>query len=136
MLVRFGVSLDGELLQKLDELIGRKGYTNRSEALRDMIRQSLVQEEWSQGREVVGAIILVYDHHRRELVNRLTDLQHDFGELIISSQHIHIDHNNCLEIVAVKGDPRKIEDLANRLRAIKGVKHGNLSLGTTGKHIR
>ncbi len=136
MLVRFGVSLEKELLSKLDGLLRAKGYTNRSEALRDLIRQSLVQEEWSQGKEVVGAITLIYDHHKRELVNKLTDLQHDFGELIVASQHVHIDHTNCLEIIAVKGSPVRITELADRMRAIKGVKHGQLSMGTTGKDIK
>ncbi len=135
MLIRFGVSLEKVLLEKFDGLLAQKGYTNRSEALRDLIREALVKQEWSQGKDVVGAVTLVYDHHKRELVNKLTDLQHDFGDLIIASQHIHIDHTNCLEIVAVRGEPSRIEALANKMRAIKGVKFGTLSIGTTGRNI-
>ncbi len=135
MLIRFGVSLEKVLLEKFDALLQEKGYTNRSEALRDLIREALVKEEWSRGAEVVGAVTLVYDHHKRELVNKLTDLQHDYGDLIIASQHIHIDHTNCLEIVAVKGQPPRVRELADKMRAIKGVKFGTLSIGTTGRDI-
>lgn len=136
MLIRFGVSLENVLLQKFDGLLRKKGYTNRSEALRDLIREALVKEEWDRGAEVVGAVTLVYDHHKRELVNKLTDLQHDYGDLIIASQHIHIDHTNCLEIVAVKGQPLRVRELADKMRAIKGVKFGTLSIGTTGRDIQ
>jgi CopG family transcriptional regulator, nickel-responsive regulator len=134
-LVRFGVSLEKDLLRKLDGLRLEKGYPNRSEAIRDLVRKELVKKEWAEGKDVVGAITLVYDHHRRELINKLTDLQHDFGGLIVASQHIHIDHNNCLEIIAVKGSPRKIEELADKMRATKGVKHGALSMATTGRDL-
>ena len=134
-LVRFGVSLEKELLRRLDALRRDKGYTNRSEAIRDLVRKELVKKEWLQGKDVVGAITLVYDHHKRELVNKLTNLQHDFGGMIIASQHIHIDHDNCLEIIAVKGSPKKIKELADRMTAAKGVKHGTLSMTTTGKDL-
>lgn len=135
-LVRFGVSLERSLLGKWDGLLRGKGYNNRSEALRDLIRQELVKEEWSSGEEVVGAITLVYDHHKRELVNKLTNLQHDFGGLIFASQHIHIDHHNCMEIIAVKGKPDDIRSLADKMRGTKGVKHGALSMATTGKDLQ
>ena len=102
-LFRFGISLEKKLLDEFDILIKRKNYSNRSEAFRDLIRQELVKEEWAEGSEVVGAITLVYDHHKRELVNKLTDIQHDFQGTIISTQHIHLDHDNCLELIAVKG---------------------------------
>jgi CopG family nickel-responsive transcriptional regulator len=134
-LVRFGVSLEKNLLEKWDSLLNTKGYNNRSEALRDLIRQELVKDEWSSGGEVVGAITLVYDHHKRELVNKLTNLQHDFGGLIFASQHIHIDHHNCMEIIAVKGTPKSIQALADKMRGTKGVKHGALSMATTGKNL-
>jgi CopG family nickel-responsive transcriptional regulator len=134
-LVRFGVSLEKELLGKLDALRRQKGYANRSQALRDLIRKDLVRTQWQEGKCVVGAITLVYDHHKRELVNKLTNLQHDFGGMIIASQHIHIDHDNCLEIIAVKGAPKKIEEIADKMRATKGVKHGTLSMATTGKDL-
>jgi CopG family nickel-responsive transcriptional regulator len=134
-LVRFGVSLEDTLLSQWDALLSKKGYTNRSEALRDLIRGELVQEEWQSGDEVVGAITLVYDHHKRELVNTLTDLQHDFGDLIFASQHIHIDHHNCLEIIAVRGKPAQICELSDKMRSTKGVKFGALSMATTGKEL-
>ena len=129
-LVRFGVSLEKGLLEKFDRLIKRKNYTNRSESLRDLIRQALIDEQWQQGSEVAGAITLIYDHHRRDLLSKVTDVQHDFQDVTVSTQHIHLDHNNCLEIIAVKGHPRKIEKLANMLKAIKGVKHGTLSMSS------
>ena len=134
-LVRFGVSLDKGLLEKFDKLIESKSYTNRSEAFRDLIRQELIQKQWQSGQEVAGAIILIYDHHKRELVNKLMDIQHEFGGMIISSQHVHLDHNNCLEIIAVKGSPKEAQKLADSLKSVKGVKHGILSMSTTGKEI-
>ena len=135
-ITRFGVSLEKELLEKFDKLIGVKNYTNRSEAIRDLIRQELVQKQWQSGQEVAGAIILIYDHHKRELVNKLMDIQHEFGDMIISSQHVHLDHNNCLEIIAVKGSPKEAQKLADSLKSVKGVKHGTLSMSTTGKEIK
>ena len=134
-LARFGVSLEFDLLKSLDLLMRQKGYTNRSEYIRDLVRDDLVKKTWVSGSAVAGAIILVYDHHKRALVNLLTDIQHDYHELIVSGQHIHLDHHNCLEIIAVKGQPKKIEELANRLRAAKGVKHGALSVTSTGKEL-
>ena len=134
-IVRFGVSLEKELLEKFDRLIKEKKYPNRSEAIRDLIRENLVKKEWIEGKEVAGAITLVFDHHKRELVNTLTDIQHDFYQLIISSQHIHLDHNNCLEIIVVRGKPTEARELADKLRAAKGVKYGALSIATTGKEL-
>jgi CopG family nickel-responsive transcriptional regulator len=134
-IARFGISLDKGLLDKFDKLIESKSYTNRSEAFRDLIRQELVKKEWLDADEVIGAVTLVYDHHKRELVNTLLDIQHEFGSCIISSQHIHIDHNNCLEILAVKGSAEKIQRLSENLKAVKGVKHSTLSMSTTGRDI-
>lgn len=134
-LVRFGISLDKDLLGKFDRRIRNKNYTNRSEAIRDLIRHELVQKEWREGSEVAGAITLIYDHHKRELVNKLMDIQHDLGSAIISSQHIHLDHDNCLEIIAVKGSSKDVQKLADTLKSVKGVKHGTLSMSTTGKDI-
>jgi len=134
-LVRFGVSLDSELLRKFDELIREKNYSNRSEAFRDLIRQELVAKEWEAGGEVAGAITLIYDHHHRELLNKITDLQHDSQHVILSTQHVHLDHNNCLEIVAVRGRPEDVKRLAEMLRSIKGIKHCTLSMSSTGKGI-
>jgi len=134
-LIRFGVSIDKELLVKFDSFIKNKKYTNRSEAFRDLIRQELVQKQWKGSQEIAGAITLIYNHHKRELVNKLMDIQHDFGAVIISAQHIHLDHDNCLEIIAVKGNPKEAEKLADSLKSIKGVKHGTLSMSTTGAGI-
>ena len=132
---RFGVSLEKDLLDSFDRLIKERNYTNRSEAIRDLIRQELVKKQWQRGREIAGAIIFIYDHHKRELLNRITDIQHDFQKIIISTQHIHLDHNNCLEIVAIKGNPKEAEKLLDQLRSTKGVKHAALSMSTTGKGI-
>jgi len=134
-LVRFGVSLDQDLLDQFDRLVREKSYTCRSEAFRDLMRQELVQKQWQEGKEIAGAITLIYDHHRRELVNKLMDIQHDFGTIIISSQHVHLDHRNCLEIIAFKGSPQEARKLADSLTSVKGVKHGTLSMSTTGKDI-
>lgn len=134
-IIRFGVSLEKKLLVKFDKLIKEKKYSNRSEAIRDLIRENLVKREWIEGKEVAGAITLVFDHHKRELMNTLTDIQHDFHTLIISSQHIHLDHDNCLEIIVVRGKPRDARELADKLRATKGVKYGSLSIATTGKEL-
>lgn len=134
-IVRFGVSLEKELLNKFDKLIGEKKYPNRSEAIRDLIRENLVKREWIEGKEVAGSITLVFDHHKRELVNTLTDIQHDFHPLIISSQHIHLDHDNCLEIIVVRGKPGEVRELSDKLRSTKGVKYGALSIATTGKEL-
>jgi len=134
-LVRFGVSLERELLKKFDAYLKEKKYNNRSEAIRDLIREDLVKREWSEGREVAGAITLIYGHHKRELLDKITGIQHDFQEAIISTQHIHLDHHNCLEIIAVKGRPQKVQELADALKAIKGVKHSVLSMSSTGKNI-
>ncbi|MFH0827604.1 MAG: nickel-responsive transcriptional regulator NikR [Candidatus Omnitrophota bacterium] len=134
-LVRFGISLNGELSHKFDARLKKKGYSNRSEAIRDLIRQDLVEQEWRDGCEVAGAITLIYDHHKRELVNKLMDIQHEFGDLIISSQHVHLDHNNCLEIIAVKGSPKEAQKLGDSLKSVKGVKHETLSMATTGKEL-
>ncbi len=132
-LKRFGISLDERLVDKFDRHIKDKKYPTRSKAVGDLIREALVKQEWAAGDEVVGAITLVYDHHRRSLVNKLTDIQHEFHELVISSQHIHLDHDNCFEVIVVKGKPKNVEDLASQLRSTKGVKHGDLSMATTGK---
>lgn len=134
-LIRFGISLDKELSEQFDQRIKHKAYTNRSEAIRDLIRQDLVHQEWQEGEEVAGAVTLIYDHHKRELLNKITDIQHDFQQVIISAQHVHLDHHNCLEIVAVKGNPAMVQHLADRLKAVKGVRHTTLSMSTTGKGL-
>ena len=134
-LFRFGISLEKALLDKFDSLIKEKNYTNRSEAIRDLIREDLVRKQWQEGKEIAGAITLIYDHHKRELLNKIIDVQHDFQKVIISTQHIHLDHNNCLEIIAVKGAPKKAQALADTLKSVKGVKHVTLNMSSTGKEI-
>lgn len=133
---RFGVSIEENLLTKFDRLISRKGYQNRSEALRDLIRESLVQEEWEEGKkETVGTIAIVYSHHTRELSRTLTDMQHRYYRSILSSLHIHLDEHNCLEVLVVRGKGAEIKKISDRLIGTKGVKHGRLSLTTTGKNL-
>ncbi len=133
---RFGVSIEENLLKRFDRLISRKGYQNRSEALRDLIRESLVQEEWEEGKkETVGTIAIVYSHHTRELSRTLTDMQHRYYRSILSSLHIHLDEHNCLEVLVVRGKGEDIRKISDRLIGTKGVKHGRLSLTTTGKNL-
>ena len=134
-LTRFGVSLDKNLLEKFDRLIENKNYTNRSEAFRDLIRQELIKKEWEAGEEVAGTITIIYDHHQRELATKLMDIQHDHGKNIISTQHIHLDHHNCMEIIAVRGSAKEAQKLADMLKAVRGVKHSTLGMSSTGKHI-
>ena len=134
-LFRFGISLPKDLLDKFDNLIEKKNYTNRSEAFRDLIRQELVKKEWEEGEEVAGTITIIYDHHQRELATKIMDIQHDHGKNIISTQHIHLDHHNCIEIIAVRGSAKEAQKLADTLKAVKGVKHSTLGMSSTGKHI-
>ena len=135
-LVRFGVSMDENLLQRFDTLISRKGYANRSEAVRDLIRDHLVEEEWREkGREMIGTITMVYNHHTRGLSDSLTDLQHHFHDLVISTMHLHLDKDNCLEVLVVKGMVDKIKTVADKLISTRGVKHGKLTMTTTGKEL-
>ncbi|MFA5867050.1 MAG: nickel-responsive transcriptional regulator NikR [Actinomycetota bacterium] len=134
--VRFGVAMDDDLLWKFDRVVDRKGYENRSEAIRDLIRNLLVEEEWAAGdEETVGTITLVYDHHVHDLQDTLTDLQHNLHEDIISSVHVHLDAHNCLEVLIVKGKSGDIKAAADRLIGTKGVKHGRLTMTTTGKEL-
>jgi len=135
-LARFGVSIPKQLLEAFDEYIEKKHYANRSEAIRDLIRQKLVEEEWKESKEeVIGVITYLYDHHKRELAEKLLDLQHDFYDKIITTQHLHVDHERCLEIVLVKGKANEIRELADKIQALKGVLHVNLALTTLGKNI-
>jgi len=135
-LTRFGVSIDSQLIKKFDALIARKGYATRSEAIRDMIRDSLVEQEWeAEDRETVGTITIVYNHHTRELEHALTDMQHKSFHQIVSTLHVHLDAHNCLEVLVVKGMSREIRKIADRLIGTRGVKHGKLTTTTTGKEL-
>jgi CopG family nickel-responsive transcriptional regulator len=133
---RFGVSIDRRLLEHFDEKIAAEGYLNRSEAIRDLIRNYLVKEEWNLGEEeVIGVVSLVFEHVRRELTEGLTEVQHHHYSSIVSAVHIHLDHNNCLEVLILKGRGKKIRAITNELKSLRGVKHCQLSISTTGKEL-
>lgn len=134
--IRFGVAMPKALLGKFDSFISKKNYPNRSEAFRDLIRQVLVEEEWKlKNKETVGTITLVYNHHYKEISDVLTDLQHHYCKEIISCLHVHLDRENCLEVLVLKGKAEKIKDVADRLITTKGVKHGKLICTTTGREL-
>jgi CopG family nickel-responsive transcriptional regulator len=134
-LVRFGVSIPETLCRQFDTHIKNKQYTNRSEAIRDLIRKELIQNEIIHDKEVVGVLNILYNHHYQELNEKLTHVQHQYSEIVLSSMHIHLDHNNCIEVILMKGNSQKIRRIAEKLIAIKGVKHGNLNLTSTGKSL-
>jgi CopG family nickel-responsive transcriptional regulator len=134
-LIRFGVSIPVTLIKKFDRLIRRKNYSNRSEAIRDLIRKELVEEEIEENGEAVGVLHILYNHHRRELSEKLTDIQHKHHSLVLSSMHIHLDHDNCIEVILMRGKSQKVRNLADLLIAAKGVKHGKLNLTSTGKYL-
>ena len=135
-ITRFGVSIESQLIKKFDALLARKGYATRSEAIRDMIRDTLVEQEWESGRhETIGTITIVYNHHTRELEHALTDMQHKSFHQIVSTLHVHLDAHNCLEVLVVKGRSSDIQNIADRLIGTKGVKHGKLTMTTTGKEL-
>lgn len=135
-MMRFGVSMSSRLLEQFDRLIEEKGYSNRSEAIRDLVRNRLVEEEWTQGDvEVVGAISLLYSHDVRELTHKLTEFEHDHHGAIISTMHIHLTEHNCLEILAIRGQASEVREIAERLISIKGVRHGKLIMTTMGEEL-
>lgn len=134
-LVRFGVSLDHHLLDDFDRHISRKKYTNRSEALRDLIRDNLVGQEWDEDKETVGTITIVYNHHVHDLTDRLTHIQHRHHRMILSSLHVHLDHDHCLEVLVVRGKGSEIRKVSDILIGTKGVKHGKLAMTTTGRGL-
>ena len=135
-IIRFGVSLESTLLNKFDPLIKKLGYSSRSEAIRDLIRERLVSQEWEGGdKETIGVLSLVYDHETRELGEALTRIQHQYLNLIVSSTHIHIDHHNCLEVIILKGKGSRINKIAAELQSTRGVKHGQLAMTTTGTQL-
>ncbi len=136
-LERFGVSMESELLQRFDSVVSNRGYSSRSEAIRDLVRQELVKDEWSNPKaEVIGSVTLVYDHHQHDLAGELTEAQHKYHDAIICSTHIHLDHHNCLEVIIVKGSSKNVRNIANMLISTRGVKHGELVCSTTGRTIR
>jgi len=136
-LSRIGVAIDTDLLRKFDRLIAERKYTNRSEAFRDLIRDELVEKTWeSPDSDVVGTVTLVYDHHVRMLNEKLTDIQHDFHRLILSTLHVHLDHDHCLEVLVVQGRSADVRKVADTLISTKGVKHGRLTITTSGMELK
>lgn len=133
--VRVSIALEDELLHKFDQHIRQRKYSNRSEAIRDLIRADLVEQQWSKDRVVVGTITLLYDHHTRELTQTLTHLQHQSKAKVLSSLHVHLDHHYCLEVVAVKGRSRHVRELADTLVGTRGVLHGNLTATALGQAV-
>ncbi len=135
-LVRFGVSISEDLLEKFDALIQLQGYTNRSEAIRDLIRDRLVEDHWSEStHEVVATVTVVYDHERSDLAQKLTEIQHQEHALIISSVHVHLDHHNCLEVLIMRGGAEQVKKTGQQLISTRGVKHGKITMTTTGSEI-
>jgi CopG family nickel-responsive transcriptional regulator len=136
-LSRIGVAIDSGLLDKFDRLIAQRGYTNRSEAFRDMIRDELVEKSWeSPDSHVVGTVTLVYDHHVRRLNEKLTNIQHDHHHSILSTLHVHLDHDHCLEVLVVRGKAAAVRALADALISAKGVKHGRLTITSSGTDLK
>jgi CopG family nickel-responsive transcriptional regulator len=135
-IIRFGVSMDGELLNGFDKLIEKEGYSNRSEAIRDLIRGKLVEEEWMEEDEVCGGILLVYDHHKHHLTEKITEIQHHFYKLVISTQHIHMDHDNCMEVISIRGKAKDIRNFFNKLRATTGIKQCDIIKASVGNKIK
>ena len=136
-LSRIGVAIDSDLLKKFDGLIARRGYTNRSEAFRDLIRDKLVEESWENPeRKVVGTISIVYDHHVRLLNERLTGVQHEHYHHVLSTLHVHLDHDHCLEVLVVRGRAAAVRAVADALISAKGVKHGRLTITSSGADLK
>jgi len=133
---RFSVSLNDELLKQFDRVWKAEGLPTRSEAIKGLIRRTLVQKEWQSGREVAGAIVVVYNHHEKALASQLIDVQHDFAGLVVATQHAHLDHDHCLESIIVEGKAAEVKRLMKKLNSIKGLKHTALMMTTTGKGVR
>ena len=135
MLKRFTVSLTRELLDQFDHYLATHQYDNRSEAVRDLIRKALVEWEWQADSQVMGVITLIYDHHQPNLQEKVTELQHGFHRHIVSTTHVHMDHHNCLEVIIVRGRAGEIQDLAHRLRALRGIRDTSLTMSSTGRQL-
>jgi CopG family nickel-responsive transcriptional regulator len=126
-ITRFGVSIEPDLLKKFDRMIKKEGYANRSEAIRDLVRRNLILEKNKDpDAKAIGTLTMIYDHHSGNLTNKLLNLQHDHHNEILSTTHIHVDHHNCLEVLVLKGKVGSIQNLADNIRALKGIKHGEL----------
>ncbi len=129
--VRFSVSLEEELLNELDLFANDNSFANRSQALRNLIEKNIVEKKWHCNNLVAGAIIMIFDHHKKDIISRSNDIQHDYYDVILSSQHFHLSHNICLEIIAVKGLAKRLTELSEKLISIKGIRHGKLAMSKT-----
>lgn len=135
LLSRFGVSIEPKLLEQFDKLIAQKGYSNRSEAIRDLIRDSLVQKEFLSDLPVVGTVTIIYNHEIHDLTHKITHFQHDYADLIISTLHVHLPEDNCMEVIALKGSGSRMKQFADALIGMKGVKHGKLTVTSIGTQL-
>jgi CopG family nickel-responsive transcriptional regulator len=133
---RFSISMSRDLVRRLDAMTQTKGFANRSQAIAQMVRETLIEHHGQMGNhEIAGTITLVYDHHKRNIQALLTDIQHDHGDLIIAALHVHLDHHHCMEVLAVRGPADKIREMADKLMIAKGVKHGKLTVTSTEKEF-
>ena len=128
-LKRFGVSMEGNLLRKFDHLVKLKGYENRSEAVRDLVREAIIQQSWEDNEQMIaGSILLFYDHHQRNLLEEMNNIQHGVHDLILATTHFHLNHNSCLELIVVKGKVKDIQELSHKLTSLKGVSYGDFTV--------
>jgi len=128
--------MEADLLGAFDALIERKGYTNRSEAIRDLVREKLIETQWQEGKsQTAGAVCLVYDHHVPDLATKLTRMQHEVGRQIVSTLHVHLDHRNCLEVIILRGRAHRLRRIADQLASTRGVRYGKLMMATTGRNL-
>lgn len=134
-LTRISISVEEELLEKFDALSDEEGFPTRSEAIKHLMRGALVREQWQRGEQVAGVLTIIYDHHKTAVLQKIVDAQHDFGDLVVCSQHAHLDHDNCMENIIVRGTVEQVRALHRKLKAIKGIKHTTLSMNTTGSEI-
>ena len=134
-LVRLSLSIESSLLEKMEDLAETRGYENRSEFIRDLIRKELAEGEWESGAEVLGTITMVYNHHQRGISEKLTELQHDCTEHILAATHVHLSHHICAEMIMIRGNGEAIEKFSNSLRKLKGVLHVGFSAGSTGEKL-
>ena len=127
-LKRFGVSMDGSLLRKFDEFVQQRGYENRSEAVRDLVREAIIQQSWEDDEQLIaGSILLFYDHHQRNLLEEMTKIQHSVHDVILATTHFHLTHDSCLELIVVKGKVKDVQRLSHQLTSLKGVSYGNFT---------
>ena len=134
-LIRTGISLESDLLNRFDRAISKKGYKNRSEAIRDLVRDYAVAEDVEENRVVVGTLTMVYDHHQPKLAEQLIEAQHHAHDMVMAATHVHLDHHNCLEVIIMRGRSSEVSHLADRILSLRGVKHGKLVLTTQGKDL-